>query len=139
MQNFQGKNSVKTHAEFPWVLVFEFGISKGCHTILLNFQESKLVFSGISNGKVTNLKFPGGFQKIISPTSPVWFFSGIAQYVMLIYSLLKIHDTARSNKALNVARCKFLLWCSQIKCIGSIYGKGSALLFSKKYPPFQDQ
>ena len=47
-QNFQGKNSVRTHVEFPWVLVFELGISKGCHTILLNFQESKLVFSGIS-------------------------------------------------------------------------------------------
>ena len=28
----------KTNAEFPWVLVFDFGISKGCHTNLQNFQ-----------------------------------------------------------------------------------------------------
>ena len=34
---FQGC-SRKTNAEFPWVLVFDFGISKGCHTNLQNFQ-----------------------------------------------------------------------------------------------------
>ena len=72
--------------EFPWVLVFDFGISKGCHTILLNFQGWKLVFSRISKGKVKNLKFSGSFQKIISSTplppaclvffwnSPILFF-----------------------------------------------------------------
>ena len=32
------KNSCgKTHVEFPQVLVFDVGISKGCHTILQNF------------------------------------------------------------------------------------------------------
>ena len=27
------------HGSWAWVLVFDFGISKGCHRILLNFQE----------------------------------------------------------------------------------------------------
>ena len=35
--NFQGYSS-KTHLEFPWVLVFDLGIAKGCHTILQNFK-----------------------------------------------------------------------------------------------------
>ena len=35
--NFQGCCR-KIHVEFPWVLVFELGILKGCHTILQNFQ-----------------------------------------------------------------------------------------------------
>ena len=35
--NFQGC-SRKTHVEFPWVLVFGLGISKGCHTILQNLE-----------------------------------------------------------------------------------------------------
>ena len=30
--------SRKANVEFPWVLVFYFGISKGCHTNLQNFQ-----------------------------------------------------------------------------------------------------
>ena len=45
--------------EFPWVLVFDLGIFKECQAILQNFQGSKLVFTGISKGKVTNLKLPG--------------------------------------------------------------------------------
>ena len=57
-----GKNNVK----LPWVLVFDFGISKGSHINLQNFQGWKLSFSGISRGKVINLKIPGGFQKTIS-------------------------------------------------------------------------
>ena len=36
--------------------------------------------SGISRGKVKNPKIPGGFQKSISSTPPVCFFSGIAQW-----------------------------------------------------------
>ena len=79
-QNFQRCSKVKTHVKFRWVLVFHRGISKRCHTILLNFQGRKLVFTGISKGIVTNLKFPGGVQKIISSTPPIWFFSGIAQF-----------------------------------------------------------
>ena len=67
--------------KFSCVLVFDFGISKGWHTILQNFQGWQLVFSGISKGKVTNLKIPeGGFRKGISTTQPVWSFSGIVQW-----------------------------------------------------------
>ena len=61
------------------VLIFDLGISKGCHTILQNYQEWKLVFSGISKGKVTNLRMPGFLFKTVYPQpSPVWIFSGIA-------------------------------------------------------------
>ena len=73
----------KTQMEFRWVLVFDIGISKGCHTILVNFQGWKLVFSGIFKGEITNLKFlEEGFQKSIFSTPPVWFFSGITQYIV---------------------------------------------------------
>ena len=34
--NFRGDQE-KKHAEFPWVLVFDLGISKGCHIILKHF------------------------------------------------------------------------------------------------------
>ena len=61
------------------VLIFDLGISKGCHTILQNYQEWKLVFSGISKGKVTNLRMPGFlFKTVYLQPSPVWIFSGIA-------------------------------------------------------------
>ena len=71
----------KTNVKFSCVLVFDFGIYKGWHTILQNFQGWQLVFSGISKGKVTNLKIPeGGFRKGISTTQPVWSFSGIVQW-----------------------------------------------------------
>ena len=74
--------SRKSQVEFPWVLVFELGLSKGCHTILQNFQGWKLVFSGISRGKVTNLKIPGVFSEtyILSPL--VMIASGIAQMTL---------------------------------------------------------
>ena len=49
-------------------------ISKSCHTILQNFQGCKLVFSGISNGKVKISKFLGRFQKSLSSTPLFWFF-----------------------------------------------------------------
>ena len=81
---FQGC-SRKTNAKFPWVLVFDFGISRGCHTNLQNFQGQKLFFSGISWSKVTNLKFPGAFQKSISSILPVWVFSGIVQCQNQLY------------------------------------------------------
>ena len=77
--NFQGC-SRKAHVEFPWVLIFDFGVLKGCHTILQNFQGWKIVFSGISKGKVTNLKIPGGFQKSISSNHPVLIFFGITYW-----------------------------------------------------------
>ena len=35
--NFRGVQ-VKAHVEFPWVLVFDLRISKGCDENLLNFQ-----------------------------------------------------------------------------------------------------
>ena len=35
--NFQGCLR-KTHVEFKWVLIFDSGVSNGCHTILQNFQ-----------------------------------------------------------------------------------------------------
>ena len=53
--NFQGCLR-KTHVESKWVLIFDFGVSNGCHTILQNLQGWKIVFSGISKGKVTNLR-----------------------------------------------------------------------------------
>ena len=56
--------SRKTHVHFLWILVFDFGSSKGCNTILLNFQGCKLIFSGISKDKVTNLKFRQWFPNI---------------------------------------------------------------------------
>ena len=64
-QNFQGCSSKNSCAvwnfhDASWFLTLD-GISEGCHTILLNFQGLKLVFSGILRLKVTNLKFPGGF------------------------------------------------------------------------------
>ena len=34
--------SRKPYVEFPWVLVFDLGISKWCHTILQNFQGESL-------------------------------------------------------------------------------------------------
>ena len=42
----------KVHGEFPWVLAFDLEISKECHTVLQNFQGWKLVFSGISKGRL---------------------------------------------------------------------------------------
>ena len=56
----------KTNAEFPWVLVFDFGISKECHTNC-RVSRGKSFFSPEFLGvkKVTNLKFPGElFRKV---------------------------------------------------------------------------
>ena len=74
-RNFQGW-SRKNHVEFPWVLIFDLGISKGCHTVLQNYQGWKLVFSGISKVKVTNLKIPEFlFKKVyLQPPPRLDFF-----------------------------------------------------------------
>ena len=71
---------VDFHGSWAWVLVFDLGISKGCHRILLNFQRWKLFFSEISKGKVTTLNFPGGFQKSISSTPMFVFFWNSPRY-----------------------------------------------------------
>ena len=58
--------------KFPWALVFDLGISN-FKIVAQNFAEFpgvKNLFSRISKGNVTNLKFPeGAFQKSI-PTNP---------------------------------------------------------------------
>ena len=51
MWNFQGLPR-KNYAEFPGVFVFGLGISKGCNTVLHNFQGWSFDLSGISRGKV---------------------------------------------------------------------------------------
>ena len=78
--------SRKGCVEFPWVLVFGLGNPNGCNTILWNFQGWSVILSGISKGKVTNLKVPEVFFKKVCPQSthpsallPVWTFSGIDQ------------------------------------------------------------
>ena len=70
-RNFQGF-SRKNYVELPWVLIFDL---KGCNTTLLNFHRWKLVFSGISRGKMTNLKFPGRhFSENVSWDPSLVFF-----------------------------------------------------------------
>ena len=54
---------IKKIVEFTCVLVFGLGISKGCSTILWNFQRWSFVFSKISKTKVRNLKISGIFSK----------------------------------------------------------------------------
>ena len=85
--NFQGyqRNSMcnfqrlrKSHVEFPGVLVFGLGISKGWNTILQNFQVWSSVLPRISRGKVKKWKIPGGFSKKYVLNPPFCFFSGIA-------------------------------------------------------------
>ena len=61
---------MKKSCEFSWVLVFDLETSKGCRTILQNFQGWKLFFSGISKVKVANLKVPGGFFRKVYPQPP---------------------------------------------------------------------
>ena len=63
----------KEHVEIPGVLVFDLGVTKGrvrkCNTA--GIQRVKLQVKG----KVTNLKFPGGFQKSVSSTSCGFFWN----------------------------------------------------------------
>ena len=55
-----------------------FDLSRGAGSAQL-CRTLKLVFTGISEGKVTSLKISDGVEKSISSTAPVWVFSGIAQ------------------------------------------------------------
>ena len=56
-------NSRNTHVNFSWVMIFDLGISKVCHTNLQNFcriSRSECLFSlEFVRIKVTNLKFSG--------------------------------------------------------------------------------
>ena len=58
-----------------WFLTLEFsrgtGVTQLCR---ISMGEIKLIFTGISKGKVTNLKIPGGegFEKSISSTLPLF-------------------------------------------------------------------
>ena len=66
MWNFQGW-PIKNYVEFPGVLVFGLGISKGYNAILHNFQGWSFDLSGIFRGKVNKWKIPGregGFEKV---------------------------------------------------------------------------
>ena len=68
MWNFRGWPR-KNYVEFPGVLVFGLGISKGddfqgrCYTVLHNFQGWSFDLSRISRGKVNKRKTPGGGSK----------------------------------------------------------------------------
>ena len=74
---FQGY-SRKTNGEFPWVLVLDFGISKG-KGVSHKFAE----FPGV---KAFFLKISrGAFQKSISSTPSVWIFSGIAHWYLFLH------------------------------------------------------
>ena len=74
-QNFQGCSS-KNSCGIAMVLVFDLGISKGCYINLMNFSGWKLVFPGISKGKVANLKLGGrGISgNYILNRPPLFFF-----------------------------------------------------------------
>ena len=72
----------KNHVEFLWALVFYLGISKGVPHNSAEFPG--VVVSGISEGKVTNLKISGGFsEKYIREYSqpPIQIFSGISHFL----------------------------------------------------------
>ena len=107
--------SRKSPVESPWVLVFDLGICKGCHTILQNFQGWKLVFSRISKGKVTNLKILS-FQKSIFSTFPVWIFSGIA-HVMPDVSFLKLMIMIEHIQMLQMLYLKYGQYFFLDKCL----------------------
>ena len=66
--------SKKCSSGIPWALVFDLEISKGYHTISQNFPKWKLLFSGVSKGKVTNIKITGSFSRKFYPlVCPPWF------------------------------------------------------------------
>ena len=58
------------------------GISKGCNTILQNFQGWSFGLPGISRGKVKKRRIPGWFLKKNVLNPPCFFFSVIAQWVL---------------------------------------------------------
>ena len=73
----------KNHVEFPRVFTLGLEISKGANTILWKSLGWNLVLSGISGGKVKNLKSQGFFQKSDVLNPHVWLFSGIAKLKLL--------------------------------------------------------
>ena len=53
----------KKKLKFPGILVLGLKISEGCNTILLSFQGSSFILSGILRGKLKTLKIPEEFSK----------------------------------------------------------------------------
>ena len=80
------------------MLVFDFRSSKEFNTILLNFQGCKLVFSGISKDKATNLKFQRWFSKIVP---------GLTKK---LYAVCSYHVTYTSNVKELLARSRREIW-----------------------------
>ena len=70
LQNF--RELIKNQVHFPRVLLIDCGISKGCNTILRNFQGWNFGLPGISRGKVINKKIQRGGRgsKSMSSTTP---------------------------------------------------------------------
>ena len=87
MRKFQEQS--KKEVEFPGVIQKKscrnsigLGNPNGCNTILWNFWWWSFILSGVSKGKVTNLKFPGVFFKNVcpQPLPPCLFFSVTSHY-----------------------------------------------------------
>ena len=68
--------------EFPKVLVFGLGISKGSNKNLQNFQGGSFFLSRISRDKVKKRKIPGVFEKRCSQP-PCLFFSGTTRWYII--------------------------------------------------------
>ena len=84
MQHFH-KWSRKKHVEFLGILDSDPKILKGCK-ILQSFQGWSFVFSGISKGKVRNLKIPRVFPKKHVLNALVFFW--IAHYRIITSSFI---------------------------------------------------
>ena len=133
----------KNHAQFPLVLVFDLGISKGCQKIFGEFQGCKLVFSGIS---WESDKY--NFQNSLSSTPCLDFFwkspvSGKTDatvstsnfliqplvttfhsflYVQIYFRTFRIAITPTWNNYFNITNISITLYLSQMKQIcGSHY------------------
>ena len=66
---------------------FDLGISKGYHAILQSFRGWKLVFYGISKGKVANLEIPGVFPESISCGITHWPYVKTGYLYHFMYSI----------------------------------------------------
>ena len=85
--------SRKTHLKFPWVLVFDLGIFKDCHTVLHNFQGWQ------------NLKFQGGEGESEKYSLLFGFYPGKAHVRLWTYFFFcrrTMGNFARENFLLNV-------------------------------------
>ena len=110
--------------EFLWVFVLELGISKGCRTIWQNFQGWQLVFSGISKGKVTNLKTPESFFRKVYPQTLFWTFSGIAHLIQIQVTKQMMQRNERSHHCIHCVK-SVQIWSyfwSVFSCIWNEYG-----------------